>query len=151
MNEIETNKVYELEREIMKMPQVDCPIREFFADGLYIREMTIPAGTVATGALHKKGHANIITKGHFIVHTKDGAFEYEAPQTIISTDNTKKAVYAITETVWSSIHATDKTDTAEIVKELTDSTLEQLIGGKENLQLQKEKERWHLAFQQEHG
>jgi len=142
MNELKENaEIYELESMLAELPQVDCPIREFFADGLYIREMTIPAGTAVTGALHTKGHVNIVTKGHFIVHTKDGTKEYHAPQTIVSTDGTKKGVYAYTETVWTSIHATELTDPDEIVRELTTSTEQDLLGGKNNIQLKKQKDK----------
>jgi hypothetical protein len=49
-------KVEALEDEIAKLPQVDCPVRHYFAPGLYAREMTIPAGVTLTGAVHKTEH-----------------------------------------------------------------------------------------------
>lgn len=128
-------KVFALETEIQKLPQVDCPVRHHFAPGVYAREMTIPAGVVLTGAVHKTEHLNIVSKGRISVSTDDGMKEVSAPYTFVSKPGTKRVGFAHEETVWTTIHATNETDLDKLVEELTESTNKQLLGGDENEQL----------------
>ena len=128
-------KVYALEAEIAKLPQVDCPVVNHFAPGIYAREMTIPAGVALTGAVHKTEHLNIISKGRIAVSTDDGMKEVSAPFAFVSKPGTKRVGLAIEETVWTTIHATETTDLDKLVEELTESTNAQLLGGPDNKQL----------------
>ena len=36
--------VADLEKEMLEMPQADCPVAHHFGPGIYIREVTLPAG-----------------------------------------------------------------------------------------------------------
>lgn len=141
MNEIEQAKptkeherVYALERELQKMPQVECPVRHHFAPGIYAREMTIPEGVTLTGAVHKTEHLSIISKGRIAVTTDDGVVEISAPHTFVSKAGAKRAGHAIEETVWTTIHATDETNIDKLVEMLTDTTADKLLGGSNNAQ-----------------
>lgn len=101
------------------LPQVDCPVRHAFTPGLYIREITMPAGTVVTSAIHKTRHPFIISKGRVrVVSETEGAVEYEAPHRGITEPGTRRLLLVIEETVWTTFHATDLTDVAEIAKEI---------------------------------
>ena len=40
-----------------------CPVQHHFAPGAYGREMTLPAGLVVVGKIHKHAHINVISKG----------------------------------------------------------------------------------------
>lgn len=125
----------ELTAELQKMPQVDCPIVNHFAPGIYAREMTIPAGVVLTGAVHKTEHLNIISAGRIVVAGNGTRTEIVAPCTFVSKPGTQRAGYALETTVWTTIHATEETDIDKLVALLTESTNAQLLGGAENLQL----------------
>ncbi|WP_321842686.1 hypothetical protein [Burkholderia cepacia] len=128
-------RVEVLESQIEKLPQAECPVRHIFAPGIYAREMTIPAGVVLTGAVHRTEHLNIVSKGRITVSTDDGMKEVCAPFTFVSKPGTKRVGYAHEETVWTTIHATTTTDLDQLVEELTESTAQQLLGGSENVQL----------------
>lgn len=128
-------KVYALEAELQQCPQVDCPVVNHFAPGIYARQMTIPAGVVLTGAVHKTEHLNIVSKGRISVSTDDGMKEVSAPYTFVSKPGTKRVGFAHEETVWTTIHATDETDLDKLVVELTESTNQELLGGDDNAQL----------------
>ncbi|MCA8407960.1 hypothetical protein LGN09_23930 [Burkholderia cenocepacia] len=128
-------RVEALESQIEKLPQAECPVRHLFAPGIYAREMTIPAGVVLTGAVHRTEHLNIVSKGRITVSTDDGMKEVCAPFIFVSKPGTKRVGYAHEETVWTTIHATTTTDLDELVEELTESTAQQLLGGSENAQL----------------
>lgn len=78
-----------------------------FAQGLYAREVTLPAGSTAVGYRHTQEHICIISKGRVQVVTEDGTREIVAPATMIIPAGRKNCVHAIEETVWTTIHASD--------------------------------------------
>jgi hypothetical protein len=91
-----------------------CPVRHIFAPGCYAREMTIPKGIVIIGKIHRHRHVNIISKGKVRVATEFGVEHFEAPYTFVSEVGTKRAVVALEDTVWTTIHVTDETDLDKI-------------------------------------
>ena len=96
-----------------------CPVQHHFAPGAYGREMTLPAGLVVVGKIHKHAHINVISKGRVQVFTEqDGVLELAAPCTFVSRPGTKRVVHVLEETVWTTVHVTDKTDLAEIEREV---------------------------------
>lgn len=132
-------KVQALEDQIAKHPQVDCPVKHYFAPGLYAREMTIPAGVVLTGAVHKTEHLCTISAGLIAVDSGDGPVLIRAPYTFVSKPGVKRAGYAVETTVFTTYHATETTDLDALVEELTESTSAELLGGSCNKQLLHEK------------
>lgn len=106
-----------------KSPPVECPVRHHFAPGLYAREMTIPAGTVLTGKIHKTAALSIMSKGSLLLYDEDGSTRrVDAPFTYVAPPGTRRAAYAITETVWTVMHPTDSTDVAEIERQFIAQT-----------------------------
>lgn len=96
-----------------------CQVQHHFAPGAYGREMTLPAGLVVVGKIHKHAHINVISKGRVQVFTEqDGVLELAAPCTFVSSPGTKRVVHVLEETVWTTVHVTDKTDLAEIEREV---------------------------------
>lgn len=134
-------KVVALEREIQKFPQVNCPVRHYFAPGMAAREMTIPAGVVVTGAVHRHEHLCTVSKGRIIVSTDDGMKELAAPCTIVSKPGAKRVGYAVEETVWTTYHATHTTDIDQLIEEITESTSAELLGGAQNVQMLAQRDR----------
>jgi quercetin dioxygenase-like cupin family protein len=127
-------KVEELEAILQNLPPVELPLKHHFADGIYAREMFMPAGTVLTGAVHKTTHMCILSKGHVRVATDDGPVELVAPATLIAYPGAKRAIYALEDSVWTNIHATTETNLDKLVEELTESTAAELQGGSANRQ-----------------
>lgn len=107
-------KVYAIEAEMLRHEQVECPVRHYFSQGVYAREITIPAGTMLTGKIHKFTQLNILSAGEIAVMTEDGVKRVRAPFTIVSPPGTKRIAYAFTECVWTTIHGTDETDLNKI-------------------------------------
>jgi hypothetical protein len=66
------------------------PIKHFFMDGVYVREMTMYKGTVVVGAIHKDLHMCFLLKGHLTIASKDGAKDYIAPCYIIAEPGTRR-------------------------------------------------------------
>lgn len=105
--------------EGLDVGHASCPVKHHFAPGSYGREMTLPAGLVVVGKIHKHAHINVISKGRVQVFTEqEGVLELAAPCTFVSSPGTKRVVYVLEETVWTTVHVTDKTDLAEIEREV---------------------------------
>lgn len=94
-----------LEREMLKRPQVEIKTTHHFAEGLYAREIFIPAGVLLTGKVHSGEHLNIVSQGEINVWTEDGMKTVCAPFTMVSRPGTKRVGLAIRDTVWTTIHA----------------------------------------------
>lgn len=107
---IPLSKVVELERAMRCMDPIDIPVKHHFSQGVYAREITIPAGVTLVGKIHKFQQLNILSKGQMLVTTDDGVRRVKAPFTVVSPPGTKRAAYALTECVWTTIHGTDETD-----------------------------------------
>lgn len=90
------------------------PLRHIFTDGAYARELTMPAGSLVIGKIHKHSHLNFITKGKVAVATEFGQEVYTAPYTFVSQPGTKRVVYILEETVWTTVHVTPETDLEKI-------------------------------------
>ena len=149
MNEIamaQREKVCRLEKALAEFPPVVFPVRDMFAPGVYLRELTLPANAVAVGAIHKTEHFSIISKGSIRVETDEGLVQFDAPHTFISKPGAKRAVYALTETIWTTVHAnpTDTQDLEEIVRTLCDKELSELAGAENSLQIIYEKQQKEL-------
>lgn len=127
-------KIVRLQEAMTEHAQVECPVRHFFAPGLFAREMTIPKGVTAVGAVHKTKHITTISKGRILLMTDHGIEEICAPYTGISEAGIKRAAHALEETVMTCYHPTDETDLDKLAVMLTDCTTQQLVGGSENAQ-----------------
>ncbi len=96
----------------------DFPLTHHFAPGVYGREILLPKNTVIIGKIHKHAHLNIISKGKVMVITEFGYEEFVGPYTFVSKPGTKRVVAAIEDTIWTTIHLTDKTDLVEIEEDI---------------------------------
>lgn len=98
-----------------------CPLKHFFSDGLYVREIFIPKGTVLTGKIHKHAHPNFLVSGLVEIITEDGGKErLMGPQFIMSPAGTKRALHAATDVTWITVHhnPTNTEDLQELEEEI---------------------------------
>lgn len=109
-----------LEDVTSQCPQVETPLHHLFVDGMYARTMLIPEGTIVTGRRHKKEHINIIVKGSAKVYTGEEAQLITAPCIFVSKAGVRKAVFAVEDVIWTTIHTTELTDSDEAFEELTE-------------------------------
>lgn len=94
-------------------------VTDHIVDGLYVRELLIPKGSVILSRVHKKALVNILSKGRVIVIDSNGHNEYVAPCTFTSIAGTQRVVIAPEETVWNTAHATDTTNPNDLLENLS--------------------------------
>ena len=82
-----------------------APLNHLFADGIYIRQIFLPAGTVASGGIHRKCHPSFLLTGRVSVYTvDDGGLIIDAPKVFIAPAGCKRLVYAHRDTIWCTVH-----------------------------------------------
>ena len=91
-----------------------------FADGIYVRQMTIEQGDVIMGAIHKHLHVWFLLSGNVTVLTNGELKEYQAPCTVLSEPGVKRVIYGNEESVFTNVHKnpTNTQDIRELEKQI---------------------------------
>ena len=102
-----------IEDGVIESTLEDCTVKHYFSPKdekygccTYAREMFIPKGTLIIGKIHRHQHLNIISKGKVVVYTEFGEKHLEGPVTFVSEIGLKRSVYAVEDTLWTTIHLT---------------------------------------------
>ena len=132
------------EAELAQLPQLQVPVIHRFTEGLYIREVHVPAGTVFTSRTHKTQHPFVISKGICdIVDEKGGITRVSAPHTGITEIVTRRVFAVYEDLVLTCFHPTTLTDPDEFVELNTEMENELLPEGfKQNCFEGRERLQW---------
>lgn len=119
-----------VEAFIVDQGPVQIPVIHRHTPGLYIRECQIPAGALLTSMEHLTEHPFFILKGSIIVSSdNEGEVRYDAPFIGTTLPHTKRVLYALSDTIWVTVHRTDLTDPDLIGLEILDHTKNPLLDG----------------------
>ncbi len=114
--------INEVESQFLKLPQAECNLYHRFGPNLYIREVTIPAGTFALGHHQRKEHLNVFLKGRVMMFNEDGTTtELVAPMMFVGKPG-RKVGYIIEEMVWQNIYSTPERDIDKLEAEFLDKS-----------------------------
>jgi quercetin dioxygenase-like cupin family protein len=91
-----------------------------FADGVYVRQMTIAEDEVIIGAIHKHLHVWFLLSGNITVLTDGELKEYQAPCTVLSKPGVKRVIYGNEESIFTNVHKnpTNTEDIRELEKQI---------------------------------
>ena len=98
-----------VEGKMLSEPQADCPVTHRFGPNIYIRELVMPAGTLAIGHAQKFEHLNIVLKGKVAIVDGDQVKIIEAPATFVGAPG-RKIGYVIETCVWQNVYSTNETN-----------------------------------------
>lgn len=131
------DRVERLEQAMLHMPQVECPVRHYFAPGVAIRQMTIPKGAAVVGAVHKTENLAFLLSGVLDVVTDEGAQRFYAPHVFRIMPGTKNCVHAVEESVFANVfhNPSDDTSIEALVERVSEAKATELLGGPDNKQL----------------
>ena len=118
MNLTKQDDIYKFQSLMQAGDTVELHVQHHFSDGLYARELFIPAGVCLVGALHKTRHMYMVVSGKCRVSSQYGNQEIVAPFMGETLPGTKRVIYALTDCVWVTYHPTDLTDIKDIEKAL---------------------------------
>jgi|TARA_B110000858_G_C17754659_1_gene451461 hypothetical protein len=96
------------------------PIKHYFMDGVYIREMTMKKGIAVVGAIHKHLHMCFLLTGRVTVVNEEETVDHIAPCFIISTPGIKRVLYAHEDSIWFNTHKnpSNTSDVKQLEKEI---------------------------------
>lgn len=120
--------IRELTRQLLAIPEADpkqFDVKHTFQDGVYMRELFIPAGTLVVGKIHKLPCLNIVSMGKLSLLTEFGSRIVSAGYTAPSQAGIQKVGYAHEDTVFVNVFRTDVTDVALIDNVIAFDTLEE--------------------------
>ncbi len=101
-------------------------LQHYFANGAYVREMSLPANTAVVGRIHKHETINILLEGEIVVADETGNKKYlKAPCVFIAPAGNQKAAMTITPVRWLNSFACETTDPEEALNLLTCETMEE--------------------------
>lgn len=94
----------------------DFPVKHHFTPGIYAREILMKAGSVLTSKIHKTEHPFVVSQGKCLVYLnrEDGWAAICAPHFGVTQPGTRRILVILEDTIWTTFHATDLTDPAEI-------------------------------------
>lgn len=116
------NNIIEFETKLMDIPGTlgadPFPLEHSFADGLYIRKLTVPAKTLTMTKIHAVNHAFFLQQGTISVLTEEGIKKFTAPYQGITKSGTKRIIYHHDEVIFTTVHSTKETNINKIEVEV---------------------------------
>ena len=101
-------------------------LKHSFADGMYIRELTVPAGVLTVTKIHSQTHPFFIQKGRLAIYSEKGVQWIDAPYNGITQAGTKRVVWHESEVVIITVHRTNEMDLDKIEGDIVAPNFEEL-------------------------
>jgi quercetin dioxygenase-like cupin family protein len=136
------SKIVQLEACMKEMTgdQIQIKTTHYFAPGIYMREVFLPKGCVATGHIHKMEHMSVLSQGELTVYTEGGMKRLKASTVVKAQPGMKRCVFAHEDSVWITVHANPDNETdikkledryvTDDFAKLPEETRKQIEGGK---------------------
>jgi hypothetical protein len=121
MNEVTTisnERIDQLEKVMVdNFPEIECPLIHTFWDGIYIREIFMPKGSLITSKIHKTRHPFIVKEGVVSVWTNGGKeVLIKAPFEGITEPGTRRVLYIHENCRWVTLHLNPNNETVEQIE-----------------------------------
>jgi len=118
LKHVSSNRIDELERVMVdNFTLINCPLKEYFSDGVYVREVTLPKGALVTSKIHKTQHHFFIMKGKVVIWIDGVEKIIKAPFIGITEPGTRRVVYALEKSIWATSHANPDNENSEQIEE----------------------------------
>lgn len=113
-------KISALQNDLMSRPGTftELPLDHNFVDGMYIRRLFVPKGSLIVGKIHRHDCINFVEKGDISVLSESGSKRVQAGFMIASPAGLQKVGYAHEDTIFTNIFRTNETDIAILEQDL---------------------------------
>ena len=112
------------EQFVSQFDSPPCPLKHELPDGLYVRTIHVPAGTILVTQIHKKDNPFFVTKGRVtVISDNEGIKEYKAPFSGITKPGTRRLIFVHEDVEWTTVHPNPRnlTDLDELESEYVES------------------------------
>lgn len=100
-------QIERFEARLLAMPQREIELVHWIHAGQYYRQITIPADTYCTGAVHLQDHVSVMISGEMDALTERGMENVSGFHAWAAKAGTKRVGYAVKDTVWLTVDRTD--------------------------------------------
>ncbi len=97
-------QIAKFEAHLAKLPQVPLQAEHYFAEGVVVRKLFRPAGTVIVGKLHRKSHVFVVHVGEVTALMDNGMQRLKAPYVETTQAGINRIVIAHTDAVLMTVH-----------------------------------------------
>lgn len=108
--------------EIASGDALDCqdsiPMQHEFIPGAYARGMSVPAGTLIVGKIHRKPQFHFILSGKAVVFDEGGRKDICAPLFFVAPAGAKRVIYVVEDLLWFAVLGTNATTVKQAESEL---------------------------------
>ena len=112
------DNIDELELALLEnFPIANCTTNHVFTDGMYVRETTMPSGSLITSKIHKTQHTYFVMKGKAIVWIDGVEHLIEAPYIGITEPNTRRVLFILEECTWATSHPNPDNENLEQIED----------------------------------
>jgi len=117
-------KITSIQNEMLEMSGVMTAkdkeeyVNHTFLKNQYIRDLFIPKGEIFITKIHKVEHPFFLLTGEISILSEIGKLRVSAPYYGITKVGTKRGIYAHKDSIFVTVHPTDKKDLNEIEDEL---------------------------------
>ena len=118
-------EILRIEKEMREFPSLTLPVEHYQIDGVYVRSLFLPAGTLLTGKIHNFENIAILAQGTIRVSNGTDAYVLTAPHIMVDKPGVKRIGYAETDVTFITVHKTANTEIDDIEKELVSDTFEE--------------------------
>lgn len=113
---VDMSPILALKSEMLKHEQLELPTEHIFHGGMYCRQMFQPKGSVVLGKVHLSEHFFMLVSGT----VKIGHDEVKAPYLMTCEPGVQRALWALTDALYMTIHRTDATTVEQAEAELVE-------------------------------
>ena len=86
---------------------LELPIKHYFVDGMYAREIFIPQGVTLTSRVHLSANFFSVSMGTIDVMTDKEVIRIIAPYTGMSEKGVRRLGYAVEDTIFTTFHVNE--------------------------------------------
>ena len=103
------------------------PLKHTFADGIYVRQMSMRPGSVVVGAIHKHLHVWFLLTGKVIINNNGEKIEHIAPCYTVSKPGSQRIILALEDSIFVNVHKnpTNTQDVSELEKQIVSMTIKE--------------------------
>lgn len=108
--------IMNLTNTLLAMPgeKREFHVEHSIQDGMYMRKLFIPKGSLIVGKIHKLSCLNVVAQGDISILTESGSARVRAGYTVASPAGIQKVGYAHEDTIFINVFRTDETDIQRI-------------------------------------
>jgi quercetin dioxygenase-like cupin family protein len=115
------DKIQVLKAAAQNLPQVVMPTKHFLVDGMYLRQILIPAGTAFVGRKHRKMHYFMVLRGGaWVTGDDEKPHNLQPGMVLLCKPGAQRVGVTYEDTIFVTVHRTEET----LLKNIEDDCVE---------------------------